>query len=301
MDEGAVIHEIFADPLQQAFHAGGFFAFGWQILAIPLVAIFGVAYLRFLFHLPGHMQKLFVLACGMYIGGALFADGISASQWSADTGVSMIYLSIATVEELLEMMGVVVFIYGLLRYIVEMNHLVVLGSEVAVGSSSKTGDSAVMPINNTPDQTAPKMWRLLRPSLLLIVLLIGTNIALLSWIVSNRPTELANSSTTLFYQSIDEPLAQNDVTILQIPGTYDPKNIFMRQMTSSLLSEYAEVMVVVIPPIESSYIFAGAVLPFDRDSLVELLHSDGKFEFVIFETAVVRALVGDTETPTSSG
>ena len=92
MDEGAVIHEILADPLQKAFNTQGFLAFGWQIVAFPLVIIFGLFYIRFLFGLPTRFRILFISAGVIYAGGALIVEGISANRW-ATHGTDMTYFS----------------------------------------------------------------------------------------------------------------------------------------------------------------------------------------------------------------
>ena len=74
MDEGAVIHEIIADPLQAKFNTTGYLAFGWQIVFVPLVVVFALFYLRFLFHLPPRIRNLFIIAGSLYVGGAVFVE-----------------------------------------------------------------------------------------------------------------------------------------------------------------------------------------------------------------------------------
>lgn len=116
IDEGAVIHEIFSDPLQMLFDTSGFLAFGWLILAVPLVIVFVLAYIRFLFHLCAEIRYLFVVAGAIYIGGAVVVEAISANVYDLNNdAISFPYLAIATVEETAEMLGVTVFIYALLR------------------------------------------------------------------------------------------------------------------------------------------------------------------------------------------
>lgn len=117
MDEGAAIHESASGPLRRAFNTSGFFEFGWLLLGIPLVLLFGLLYFRFWWRLPGRTRTLFAIAGGLYIGGAIIIEGISASQYAVAGGSSFRYLAIATVEETCEMLGVVIFIYALLDYL----------------------------------------------------------------------------------------------------------------------------------------------------------------------------------------
>ena len=129
MDEGAAIHELFSGPLKSAFDTSGFFEFGWLILGIPLVILFGVLYVRFWWWLPGRTRPLFAIAAALYVGGAVVIEGISASQYAAAGGSTFRYLAIATVEETFEMLGVVVFIYALLDYLHRTDHRLVLQTQ----------------------------------------------------------------------------------------------------------------------------------------------------------------------------
>lgn len=122
MDEGAVIHEIVADAIQVALDTTGFLYFGWQIAAAPFVVVFGLVYLRFLFLIPAKTRNLFILAGTIYIGGAVFIEAISANQYYIDGEASLRYLAIGTLEELMEMLGIEIFIYALLSYIVDMGY-----------------------------------------------------------------------------------------------------------------------------------------------------------------------------------
>ena len=91
-------------------------------MAAPLVILFALVYLRFLLHLPAGTRNLFILAGGLYVGGALIVDAVGANEWFQDKGITLAYLATGTLEELLEMQGVVVFIFALLRYLVSMNY-----------------------------------------------------------------------------------------------------------------------------------------------------------------------------------
>lgn len=70
--ETTVINDRLVRPSQELFSpTSGFLSFGWVIPGMILVAIFGLSYLRFFFDLPGRTRWLFLLAGGLYVGGAL--------------------------------------------------------------------------------------------------------------------------------------------------------------------------------------------------------------------------------------
>ena len=117
IDEVAEIHEKLAPPLREFFGATGFLYFSWVIAGAPLVIIFALVYLRFLFHLPPRTRNLFILAGVLYVGGAIVVESIWAYMWYNGNGSGTPYLIKSVIEEVLEMSGIVVFIYSLLTFI----------------------------------------------------------------------------------------------------------------------------------------------------------------------------------------
>ena len=116
IDEAAGIHELTMRPLRHLFNLEGIFHFSWVIIGIPLVFIFVIAYAKFLINLPRKIGLLFILSGFLFVGGALGMELISG--WYVFTfGGDMIYWMMTTLEEMLEMIGIAVFIYSLLTYI----------------------------------------------------------------------------------------------------------------------------------------------------------------------------------------
>jgi hypothetical protein len=117
LDEAAKIHEATIKPLRSIFNASGFFYYAWVIIAIPIILLLGIFYMRFIFSLPGKTRNYFILAAGLFIAGALGFEMIAGFYY--DVEISGIYLSsiFITFEELLENLGVLVFISALLSYI----------------------------------------------------------------------------------------------------------------------------------------------------------------------------------------
>ena len=298
MDEGAVIHEILADALQAEFDTSHYLYFGWQIVAIPLVVIFGLLYLRFVFQLPARIRNLFILSAVIYVGGAIGVESISANQYYIDDGVSLTYLVIATVEEFFEMMGIIIFIYSLLIYIDQMNYVVMLTTDTV--EDTELADAPVTTLPTDPvDEATPQenpLLRRLNPLVWIIALLLITNVAMLMWIVSDEPASTTTETTTpaLFYTPINDQLNANNVAVVQLADIFNFENPMSRQIATALLGLFDEVFVVSLPENDTSVVFAGDVLPFDRDSLTELLHANGDVQFIIFDTMTVQAIAGAT-------
>jgi hypothetical protein len=115
-DEAASIHEKLTAPLRDAFHTSGYLYFAWVLVGAPFVVIVGLAYLKFWLRLPPRTRTLFALAGTLYVSGALGLDAVAANLWYQDGGTSLTSSAIGTVEEFLEMIGTVTFLYALLTY-----------------------------------------------------------------------------------------------------------------------------------------------------------------------------------------
>ena len=116
IDEIAQLHEHLG-RLQSVWHTHGLFYFAWVIPGAAFVALVGLAYARFLAHLPPAMRARFVIAAIVYLVGVLGVEAISG--WRAERmGMNnMTHSLIATIEEVLEMSGVALFIDALFRHL----------------------------------------------------------------------------------------------------------------------------------------------------------------------------------------
>lgn len=117
LDETAQLHELSIAPIRDSFHTSGYLLYPWIVPAGIVVALVGLSYLSFLAKLPRDTRRLFVAAAVIYVGGALGVEALSGRQASLEGEHNLAYHMIITIEELLEMTGVVVFIYALLHYI----------------------------------------------------------------------------------------------------------------------------------------------------------------------------------------
>lgn len=117
LDEAARIHELTIGPLRSLFGASGVFYYAWVILAIPFVIALVIAYTKFLRDLPRDSRLLFIIAGGLYVFGAMGMDMVGGYFIAREAGPRLLEPILITVEELLENVGIVVFIYALLSHI----------------------------------------------------------------------------------------------------------------------------------------------------------------------------------------
>ncbi len=125
VDEAVCIHEQMTMPLRKAFNLSGFLFLSWVIPAGIAVLILFAANFKFLFRLPAATRWLFIIAGFVYLGGALGIEMINANYLEANhfiaTNPEIVgatrfqYALLTALEEFLEMAGIVIFIYALVR------------------------------------------------------------------------------------------------------------------------------------------------------------------------------------------
>ena len=117
LDETISLHEQLIHPLRDTFNATGIFYYTWVIPGIILVITVLLLYLKFLQSLPPKIKYLFILSGIFYVGGGIGMEMLGGYHaYLYDTN-NFIYEILVTIEEFLEMLGVVVFIYALLSYL----------------------------------------------------------------------------------------------------------------------------------------------------------------------------------------
>ena len=116
IDEACQLHEQF-NSLQKVINAEGFLRFPWIIPAFLLVIVFLIKFRKFIFSLPAKIKTLFILAGTVYVLGAIGVEIVGGYLADSSGLESISYLIVSTIEELMEMLGVVIFIHALLVYI----------------------------------------------------------------------------------------------------------------------------------------------------------------------------------------
>ena len=117
MDEALSFHESSTRPLRSALNTEGALFYAWIIpYSIGLVLLL-LIYIKFILNLPGKTRSLLLLAGIVFVAGAIGMELVAGphdAQFGRDNPVYSLY---STIEEVLEMSGIVIFIYALLSYI----------------------------------------------------------------------------------------------------------------------------------------------------------------------------------------
>ncbi|WP_176428849.1 hypothetical protein [Nodularia sp. NIES-3585] len=116
LDEITSLHENLIEPMRRNFNLSGFLHFGWVLPIGTLVIIFVISFMKFLFHLPLKIRILFIIAGIVFISGALVLEMIGGKYVDLYGEDNFTYSVITTIEEGLEMAGIVIFINALLKY-----------------------------------------------------------------------------------------------------------------------------------------------------------------------------------------
>jgi hypothetical protein len=91
--------------------------FAWVIPYSLLVLLVGVAYLRFVFRLPPFVRDRVLLAGFVFVAGALGLEIVESYYYSQSGVKDLNFAILTTLEESMEMFGILLFIYALLHYI----------------------------------------------------------------------------------------------------------------------------------------------------------------------------------------
>lgn len=119
VDEAASLHELLIRPTQEFLGpklTGGIFVAAWVIPALGVTLPFALLLRRFLLHLPKKVRSLFLLAGSLHMAGAVGVEMIGLRYLRHHT-LDLTYSMFVTLEESLEISGVIVFIHALLLYI----------------------------------------------------------------------------------------------------------------------------------------------------------------------------------------
>ncbi len=118
IDEGVALHEYLSDMFEKFMEAEGLLYFLWVVPYGVATAIVGLIYLRFVYYLPPLTRALFVTAGVIFLTGAVGIEMLSAREVDQHSVYTITYCLLYTFEELFEMLGIVLFIYALLSYVV---------------------------------------------------------------------------------------------------------------------------------------------------------------------------------------
>jgi hypothetical protein len=117
VDEGAQIHDTpDGVPLRDIVGTSGVLYYAWVVPALISAVIVGLVFARFLFALPPQAKLFFILSAATFMAGAVGLEMVSGWYAERHPGPSLGYATLSSLEEFLEMCGVILLITGLLHY-----------------------------------------------------------------------------------------------------------------------------------------------------------------------------------------
>jgi hypothetical protein len=121
IDEAWSFHERLGPPVRAwlAWKSFGFLYFAWIIPALVLVLGLGAYFLRFLSHLPRRTRFAFLMAAVLFLSGTVGIESLEGHHVELYGRDNLTYIAMFTLEESLEMAGIIFYIYALLQYISE--------------------------------------------------------------------------------------------------------------------------------------------------------------------------------------
>ncbi len=117
VDETAQIHERLMVPVNTAFELTGLLYFAWVVPYGIGVLVFVIAFSRSLFRLPKKTIRRFILSWAIFVTGAIGFEMLGARHYESYGEGNVVFSLFYTCEELLEMLGIALFIYTLLTYV----------------------------------------------------------------------------------------------------------------------------------------------------------------------------------------
>lgn len=121
VDEGTAIHEQVGTFLERYMNARGALYFLWVIPYGVLTLVVGLAYSKFVWELPKDTRLRFITAGVIFLVGALGIEMLGAREADLHGTNTITYCLLFTFEEMLEMLGIILFIYALLTHLHDLN------------------------------------------------------------------------------------------------------------------------------------------------------------------------------------
>ena len=115
-DEGIKLHEYVGDMMENVVDAEGFLYFPWFIPYTLVLAVLTIVFLPFFFSLPINTRYGFTWAAVVFLLGAVVLDIVSAREADLNGTRTIYYSVVYTIEETLEMIGLVMFFRALTDY-----------------------------------------------------------------------------------------------------------------------------------------------------------------------------------------
>jgi hypothetical protein len=139
IDEGVAIHEAIGSYFERYLHAEGFIYFMWVVPYGIAVVVIGLIFLKFVRELPKTTRARFIAAGVIYLIGVLGIEMLGAREADLHSTYTVLYSMLYMLEELLEMLGIILFIYALLSHLTEETGPLSIVLQPADGNRSGAG------------------------------------------------------------------------------------------------------------------------------------------------------------------
>ena len=117
-DEALSLHEVLSSIMNKLFGLEGLLYYAWVIPYGIALLLSLIPLTKFLFKLPVEISRLFFISGAIFVTGAIGLEMFEGNIRSSDASWNMNYNILYSIEETLEMLGISLFIYALLRYII---------------------------------------------------------------------------------------------------------------------------------------------------------------------------------------
>lgn len=167
LDEATSIHEKLQGPMSRLLGEDrpDVFHFAWVAPGMAIVLLVGLFFLKFLLRLPAKTRLLFCVSAALYLGGAIVLELIGG-HYAITHGIrSWIFIASSSVEEGLEMGGIILFIFALLGYMAETFEEVRFGFN-AQGEARQSRRSPVFKVPAVPVSSHSMAPKARRPGIL---------------------------------------------------------------------------------------------------------------------------------------
>lgn len=136
LDELLSFHEKLVHPIRNQFDLTGYFFFSWVLILGPIVICLFLYLIPFLKSLPKGYAVKFMIAGAIYVSGAIGFEMIGANNayetgyvfgWRNPQDRGTVYAIIVTIEETLEICGLLFFNFALSQYLDKIKNVRYLG------------------------------------------------------------------------------------------------------------------------------------------------------------------------------
>jgi hypothetical protein len=124
LDESLLIHEGISRLTRENVEVEGNLSYGtWVIPYLIVTAALGAFYWEFVFQLPKRTMWLFIFSGGIYVGGAAGFELVKGFVFT-NYGETAFYKLVHWSQEVVEILGIILFNYALIDYLSSQQHTV---------------------------------------------------------------------------------------------------------------------------------------------------------------------------------